>query len=103
MINFPSAAKALSRCGGLEPTNDGDCMPAIGSRYHVTLERVGRGSATERLGLFLAYRQDYAHLPILKINGGLAERWNMDCPSNVKLQKGDLILEVNGVSENSSK
>ena len=38
-------------------------------------------------------------LPILEIKGGLAEQWNKDNPSR-KMNRGDSVVEVNGVRGN---
>merc|ERR1712039_19242 len=96
-ISFPLVAKDVCQ----DPTKDGASDGS--SRYQVTLERIGSGNAVEKLGLRLAFKPEHANLPVLGITGGLAERWNEKCAPAVRIQIGDIVVEVNGVKSNAIK
>eukprot|EP00439_Symbiodinium_sp_Y106_P015699 s285_g2.t1 len=61
--------------------------------YQVTLSK----SPGQKLGLDVDYMAERKILPIMHITGGIAEEWNKKYPDR-KLNSGDSILEVNGIS-----
>eukprot|EP00440_Ansanella_granifera_P004776 gb/GFBE01005181.1/.p1 GENE.gb/GFBE01005181.1/~~gb/GFBE01005181.1/.p1 ORF type:complete len:396 (+),score=107.78 gb/GFBE01005181.1/:1-1188(+) len=63
--------------------------------YKVTLSKKDGG----KLGLDVDFMAERSVLPIMKITGGLSEQWNVDNPSK-KMNPGDAIIEVNGLSGN---
>ena len=63
--------------------------------YKVNLVKSGG----QKLGLDVDYMAERGVLPILEIKGGLAEQWNKNNPSR-KMNRGDSVVEVNGVRGN---
>ncbi|CAE7199486.1 osm1 [Symbiodinium sp. CCMP2592] len=61
--------------------------------YQVTLSK----SPGQKLGLDVDYMAERKILPIMHVTGGIAEEWNKKYPDR-KLNSGDSILEVNGIS-----
>jgi len=56
-------------------------------------------SEGQKLGLDVDFMAERGVLPILEVKGGLAEKWNKENP-NKKMNKGDSVVEVNGVRGN---
>merc|ERR1712050_605851 len=61
---------------------------------------VQKGNDQSRLGLELSYCAGGATLLLVFVSAGLIDTWNKEHPESM-LEKGDRLVEVNGVSGNS--
>eukprot|EP00931_Biecheleriopsis_adriatica_P011616 TRINITY_DN112697_c0_g1_i1.p1 TRINITY_DN112697_c0_g1~~TRINITY_DN112697_c0_g1_i1.p1 ORF type:complete len:361 (-),score=82.92 TRINITY_DN112697_c0_g1_i1:21-1103(-) len=63
--------------------------------YRVLLSKMEGG----KLGMDVDFMAERTVLPVMNITGGLAKAWNSSNPER-QINKGDSIVEVNGVSDN---
>lgn len=96
--DMPIATSVLD--GGIFPTlpdvSGGRTAPE--RTYKVHLKKLPE----TKIGLDIDYMLERKVLPIFQVAGGVAAQWNQDNPA-MAIEKGDAIVEVNGIKGDASK
>lgn len=75
--------------------------PVVDRAYSVRFDKKSDIACGGKLGMDVDYMEGRAVLPIMTINGGLAAAWN-DAHPHTPLQKGDSIIQVNSIQNDST-
>jgi len=99
----PPPQEPLQEPPKVVPAAEPDVVPSAVSRSNTFTVEIVKTAEMDKVGLNVRWTQDSKALEVKGVKAGLVENHNSTCAKDVMVTAGDQIIEVNGITDDTTK